>query len=67
MRAGLYRITSELLDSIACIVKWEINHSVLMTHGHLQKAGLSVAQIDSGNRKEAYDKRMRSVCIIRAG
>lgn len=50
-----------------CTVKWEINHPVLMTHGHLQKAGLSVAQIDSGNRKEAYDKRMRSVCIISAG
>lgn len=49
-----------------CIVKWEINHPVLMTLGHLQKAGLYVAQIDSGHRKEAYDKRMRSVCIIRA-
>lgn len=49
-----------------CIVKCEINRPVLMTLVRLQKAGLHGAQIDSGHRKEAYDKRMRSVCIIRA-
>lgn len=48
------------------IVKREMNLPVLMTLVHLQKTGLYDTQIDSGHRKEAYDKRMRSVCIIRA-